>query len=434
VRANFPKATVGQIRPDRLRLHGLDTLRGIAALLVVLLHAGVPYMTRPLSHLVWPAIDGCPCPVIDAIVWCIECFIMPLFFVLAGFLSAGLLALNGPRAFLEHRTKRLLWPQIAATITILPFCFYLWAWGWVADGLFAPRGFFIVGVPSELKAEMWGTAHLWFLEYLYIYCVVLWGATLLRDRMPNFEMASGQWQDRLRGRIDRMMLSPLKPLLPAIPCALILYRDPRIVLGFYQTFLPVASKLLYYAIYYFTGVSIHRHHRSLFLQARYGKRFLAAAAALFALVLPAIHQYQTAGLTGFSRAYLAVMLALFAWLATYGLLGSFLLARRGYNAVTKYLAEASYWVYLIHLPFVVLAQIALAPAPIPALLKFAVSGAATTSLALLTYQAFVRYTRVGELLNGQQRRRPVSISTSAILAMQSPPVIASLNGDKLKAA
>lgn len=49
-----------------IRLHGVDTLRGLATVFVVLLHAGIPYMTNPLPHLVWPARDARPSWAFDA--------------------------------------------------------------------------------------------------------------------------------------------------------------------------------------------------------------------------------------------------------------------------------------------------------------------------------------------------------------------------------
>jgi len=405
---------------DPLRFHGLDTLRGLAAVLVVLLHTGIPYMVRPLSHLVWPSIDARPCPLVDGVVWSIECFIMPLFFALAGFFSASLLVLSGPRAFLEHRTKRILWPLIAAAVVVLPPCIYIWALGWVADGVFVPRGYLAPGIPQELKAELFGFAHLWFLQYLYIYCVVLCGASLLRKRFLAADRMAKAWSARFGWRLDRQMLSAWKPLLPAIPCAVILYWDPRIVLGFYQSFVPVLSKLLYYAVFFFTGVFVYRHHRTLPMQARYGKSFLAAAAMVFALLLPLVHTHITAELTGTRRAALAGLLALFAWFMTFGLFGACLLMKRGYNSATRYLAEASYWVYLVHLPFVGLAQIAVARLPILTPFKFLLAATAAVSLSLMTYQVCVRYTRVGEFLNGYRRQRKLAAPASAPILRTEP--------------
>ena len=53
----IPATPPWRISSAPIRLHGLDALRGIAAILVVLLHTGIPYMTDPLPYLVWPARD-----------------------------------------------------------------------------------------------------------------------------------------------------------------------------------------------------------------------------------------------------------------------------------------------------------------------------------------------------------------------------------------
>ncbi len=406
---------------DSVRFHGLDALRGVAAVLVVLLHTGIPYMVRPLAHLVWPAVDARPSLLVDGVAWSVECFIMPLFFTLAGFFSAGLLVLTGPRAFLDHRTRRILYPLVAATVVVLPPCIYIWALGWVADGIFVPRGYFLPGIPQELKAELFGFAHLWFLQYLYVYCVILGGASWLRRRFGAAGRPARAWSARFGRRFDRQMLSAWKPLLPAIPCAAILYWDPRIVLGFYQTFVPVASKLLYYGVFFFTGVYVYRYHRALPIQARYGKSYLAAAAVVFAILLPQVHADFGVELTGVRRAALACLLSSFAWLMTFGLFGACLLMKRCCNAVTRYLADASYWVYLVHLPFVGLAQIAVARLPVLTAIKFLLSATIAVALSLMTYQVCARYTQVGAFLNGYRRQRkgasPVAVPAAPTVAV-----------------
>jgi glucans biosynthesis protein C len=424
VQTSRPEPVTRRKAADPMRFHGLDTLRGVAAVLVVLLHTGIPYMVRPLSHLVWPAIDARPSPVVDGVAWSIECFIMPLFFALAGFFSAGLLVLAGPRAFLDHRTRRILCPLAAAAALVLPPCIYIWALGWVADGVFVPKGHFLPGIPNALKADLFGFAHLWFLQYLYIYCVLLCGLSWLRRRYGAADRVACAWSARFGRRLDRHMLSAWKPLLPAIPCAAILYCDPRIVLGFYQSFVPVASKLFYYAVFFFTGVFVYRHHRTLPMQARYGKTYLAAAAVVFAVLLPEVHAHIAAEMTGPRRAMLAGLLSLFAWLMTFGLFGACLLMRRGCNTVTRYLADASYWVYLVHLPFVGLAQIAIARLPILTPVKFLLSASIAVALSLMTYHVCVRYTWVGGFLNGYRRQRKTASRAAApVVGSGSVPTI-----------
>lgn len=399
MRVAKPEAVPGRISSSSVRLRGLDTLRGVAAILVVLLHTGIPYMTNPLSHLAWPARDINPSSIVDALTWCIECFVMPLFFVLAGFFSKGVLDARGEQDFLKGRTRRLLVTQIVAGLVILPISLVIWIVGWVADGLYVPGRYPILGLPDELKAELYGVAHLWFLQNLYIYCLVLCGISWLTRRMGSRTQAECI-ESRSDKGVDRILVSIWKPLIPAMPCALILYFDPRIVLGFYQTFIPVFSKLVYYAIFFFVGVTINRQRSALHLHARFGKTYLAVAGILFAAALPLIREHLTSVLPGPRLAILSGLLALFASFTTFGLFAYFLQANRGENVVTQYLAQASFWVYLVHLPFVALAQIALAQSPIPSVGKFAIAAAITMGLSLLSFHAIVRNTWLGKFVNG----------------------------------
>lgn len=390
-----------------VRLRGLDTLRGLAAILVVLLHSGIPYMTNPLTYLVWPARDVHPSAVVDALTWCSECFLMPLFFVLAGFCAHRLLVTHGEGKFLEDRTKRVWLASFAAGLAILPICLCIWSLGWVAEGLFVPQDLLKTGFPPEIKAELFGVGHIWFLQNLYIYCLILCGISWLAKRFRNARQSSSMNEDEqfsLQG-FDRLLLSPWKPLIPAIPCALILFWDPRIVLGFYQSFVPVLSKLIYYSVFFFMGAMLDRNRASLHLHARFGKTYLFIAALLFAFALPMIHNHLGQASSGPRLALLVSVLALFASFATFGLFAVFLRTRRGNNAVTQYLAESSYWVYLIHLPFVVLTQVAIAQLPLPTFGKFLLAGTTGLILSLMTYEVFARDTWLGEFLNGHRRPR-----------------------------
>src|SRR5689334_18139169 len=108
---NAPPATSRAASP---RLEGLDALRGIAAVPVIMLHASMPYLLLPMKGLIWPTRDARPSELVDAVGWAIEGFIMPLFFLLAGLFAAGLLDRLGPAQFLKHRARRLLVPMAFA--------------------------------------------------------------------------------------------------------------------------------------------------------------------------------------------------------------------------------------------------------------------------------------------------------------------------------
>jgi peptidoglycan/LPS O-acetylase OafA/YrhL len=71
------------------------------------------------------------------------------------------------------------------------------------------------------------------------------------------------------------------------------------------------------------------------------------------------------------------------------------------------LAEASFWIYLAHLPIVGLIQMDLFDADIPTSAKFALTLSLTLALGLSSYLVLIRGSRLGRFLNGGQSRASV---------------------------
>ncbi|MFC2686084.1 MAG: acyltransferase, partial [Arachnia propionica] len=71
----------------------------------------------------------------------------------------------------------------------------------------------------------------------------------------------------------------------------------------------------------------------------------------------------------------------------------------------RYLADASYWMYLVHLPLLVLFEIPLADLGWPILVKLLLTWAVTTAVLLITYELLVRHTWLGAWLNGRRYPR-----------------------------
>lgn len=95
--------------------------------------------------------------------------------------------------------------------------------------------------------------------------------------------------------------------------------------------------------------------------------------------------------------------ALVSWLLTLALLGCGMRCFSEENPAVRYLADASYWMYLMHLPLLVAIEIPLADLGWPILLKLAINWALTTALLLVSYHWLVRRTWVGAWLNGRRR-------------------------------
>lgn len=407
---NVRALTLCTLRVNRVRAeryHGLDWLRAIAALLVVMLHAGLAYTLTPWPGLAWPVHQANPGSLVDAVTWWIDGFIMPLFFVLGGFFAAHLFLQRGAKGFLGHRVRRVLLPFLFGCVVILPLDLYVWLLGWVVEDRIPLRKLRSLKL-GDAGRDLWGVGHLWFLQYLFLFCVVMWAVQHAWDMWHAVRAARGKMKFP-RTRIDRISETRagalLAPLICALPCALALWWEPRIVLGFRHSWHPLAANLLYYApCFIFGWWKLHRH-RSGDRVGRYAGWHLAASIAAFAVLLPMAREHVATELTGNRRIALCLLFASFAWLSSVGWFGLFLNHLGKPPKPVAYVAESSFWMYLFHHPVVGLAQVSLAGAALPVWGKYCLSAGAAVCLSLLTYEVLVRRTWVGLLLNGRTESR-----------------------------
>lgn len=102
----------------------------------------------------------------------------------------------------------------------------------------------------------------------------------------------------------------------------------------------------------------------------------------------------------------AVIQSAYAWGMTLGCIGVFRKWCVRPSTVVRWLADASYWMYLIHVPLVILFQALLRDEPWPAALKMIVVITMTIPALLVSYAWLVRDTPIGWLLNGPRFNGP----------------------------
>ena len=167
--------------------------------------------------------------------------------------------------------------------------------------------------------------------------------------------------------------------------------------------LPAAHVLLYYAVFfgYGAGAFDARTDDGEPLIDRLGRHWKVVLPVSVVLVFPL-----AAGATfeGGDWAAAASLQVLYTWGMTFGLMGLFRRLLSGERYWVRYLSDASYWMYLVHLPLVILAQDWMRGWDVPRLLKFLVICWTVSGLLLVTYRYLVRYTPVGTLLNGVRTR------------------------------
>ncbi len=154
----------------------------------------------------------------------------------------------------------------------------------------------------------------------------------------------------------------------------------------------------YYALFFGFGSFCHQQHVVV------SKRW---AATLPFTLLPVffaglIVTYEFPGAWG--RILSAVLQVGYAWLMCFGLMGLFRWVAGAERPWVRYLSDASYWIYLWHLPLVVGGQWLMLDWPVNPHLKFLALCLAVPGVLLIVYELGVRYTPVGVMLNGRRTR------------------------------
>ena len=90
------------------------------------------------------------------------------------------------------------------------------------------------------------------------------------------------------------------------------------------------------------------------------------------------------------------------WCLILGITGLFLRHLSSHSPLGRYLCDSSYFLYIAHLPVIMLFQLILLGVPLPPLAKVALALAATIAVLLPLYRYGVRPTFIGAVLNGRK--------------------------------
>ncbi len=158
------------------RVHYLDWLRLLAVLAVVVFHALLPFARLAPWH-----IENAERSETLGVLTVLLPFVFPVFFLLAGASARQALRTRTIRAFLVERTARLLVPFVVAAIVLVPPTDYVIA---LYNGT-APASFeaYLATLPGLVADAVntvgYGpvlfpviTMHLWFLAWLYLFCLL----------------------------------------------------------------------------------------------------------------------------------------------------------------------------------------------------------------------------------------------------------------------
>ena len=390
------------------RLHSLDALRATMMWLGIVLHSAMLYMEpgieihrSPETSLIATSLFG----------W-IHVYRMPVFFVLAGFFACMLIERKGLQATLAHRAKRIA----------LPFV------------VFWPVLFVLINITIEAHAtrldpsasgmtfrvDDWlvTTGHLWFLYYLTIFTpIVAVSAWAFKRAIP----------DHLRNAWLNTAAIAMRSwwgiAILALLAALLSEGYPASIMTGDGAFVPALSSMTYYVIFYLAGWVMFTRFSS--LSAHYARRW----PLYLSIAIPAFFGANALGFMAlglFGEAFvrpeiefafrLCYSLAVWVWSGFF--IGLFLRAFQNNSPVLRYFSDSSYWVYLSHYPIVLGLAYTFYHVPLPALTKMSAMIVLTSLICLVSYHFMVRFTLIGQLLNGH-RGGTLKIASSLILSQQS---------------
>ena len=236
-----------------------------------------------------------------------------------------------------------------------------------------------------------GTAHLWFLYYLIWFYLLVWAARALQVE---------HWAERLCAWRPSLQLGVLPlALVPALASVSAPHPAP-------ESLMPQFWAFGFFGLFFAWGYGLLRQQQLIERLRPYALGLLAGSIILYGLWISLIRAYADGAQMGWQTALLQASLAAYisVWMSLVCLVSGRALLNRS-NRLLRYLADTSYWIYLVHLPVLFLIQYRLLDLPWHWTVKFIVAVALTFALALIGYELLVRRTVLARLLGPSRSAR-----------------------------
>ncbi len=383
------------------RWHELDAVRAFALLLGVVLHGVMSFM----APRIWIVGDSVQSTGADVLFYVIHMFRMTTFFILAGFFARVLLEKRGIRSFIGNRLKRIgiplvaFWPLTTAAIVAVAIIANMPAPGTAAAAAPPPP-------PPAFSVATFPLTHLWF---LYALLLLYTGTVVVKVVTDVLHMggAFGRGLDRFVGLLVK---GEVAIVAFALPVAAAFYLNPAWMMWFgIQTpdtgLIPNAMAIAGFVTAFAFGWWLNR--RSDLLDHIAGRAWLYTIVAALGTwwCLTAVGKTPVlAPVAGRDHALYCLVYPVAAWAWSLALIGWARLLMKAEVPAVRYMADASYWIYIVHVPLLMVFQVLVKDQPWLVEYKAGVVIAGTVAVALLSYALFVRYTFIGTILNGRRQK------------------------------
>jgi hypothetical protein len=248
------------------------------------------------------------------------------------------------------------------------------------------------------------TMHLWFMyDLIFFYAAMLILAPIIMS-------APATWR---KGALAAFGFVLERPWLRLPVLALITFGMLRMVGGTLYaslSFVPNWRLLLGYGMYFGIGWLLYLKREQIPNFERFAWTQTLLALGIFFIAEPAL---RLGLLTGGPVSRFTVLLwstiagATMVWLFFFGLTGLFLRHFNRPSATIRYVVDAAFWIYLVHLPLAIWLPGAFSTLVLPAGIKILMVLAITYVVGFVSYDLFVRSTMLGSTLSGRRHPRVI---------------------------
>ena len=364
-----------------MRKHWIDNLRWVTVLLVLFYHVIYFYNNKGVFGGIGGFGEYPQCPQYqDVVMYILYPFFMPLLFLLAGISARYALQKYSAKEWFKARTRKLLVP---GTIGLLVFH---WMVGYFNTVVAEREGVF-EGVPGVVKYFIMafsGTGPLWFVQVLWLLCLVLLAVRAL-DR-----------KDRLWtwcGKANLVWIILLGVLFWLGEQTLVKNPRPATMDGLLNLYKPV-----FYLIPFLLGYFVFSHDK---VQEKLGKAWIPLMAC--AVVAGGILIGTTFGQDNTSPQYLGSPLnCIYGWLMCLAMMAWFQAKYDCTSPFAAYMTRSSYGIYIVH--YLVIASLGYMMktyTQLPPWSMYVILAVAVFTLSPLLYEIlrripFVRWAVLGE--------------------------------------
>ncbi len=401
------------------RLHALDAVRGFALIAGIIFHATLPFLPMPPGHTAWIVMDSHRSLTLGVLFNLLHTFRMTTFFLIAGFFAHMTFHRRGAKGFIADRLKRIALPLVVGWPLVIAAILAASIWGAVVSAHGRP----LPPAPAYPGFPAFPLTHLWFLYvllWLYAATLAVRGLVALIDR-------SGALRGRIDGVVRALVENPFGLVAIAAPVCAALYVMPTWLPWFGiptpdSSLVPTLGAAVGFSVAFGFGWLLHRQVGLLSVWQKRWPLNLALGAGLsaagFAMtgVAPLLGTFPA----GWERLADAACYSLATWAWTAALVGLALRFLSGLSPARRYIADASYWLYIIHLPIVMVLQVAVSQLDWPWEIKFPLILAIAFPLMFASYELMVRHSVIGAILNGRRYPWPSREPKARPAVIQEP--------------